>query len=612
MKNSLIELKRERKSEYSPIPITDEDLDGISSAIHYMEKCLDDIFNKCARNYPSDLCSSLKKSRALKNLLFSRFYASISKEKRILHNSGASWDIQNYSETINISALRIVLFDIINEKYGGFVSDDSSEKEACFNNLQEKSNLPKNISNVDLEELIFCDHLEKLIIARRNETAPTAVEIIDAFNKDLLYSLIKSAHSITFYLNNTLTGTEYRKIFYIVSRSGFFIEFKLISTRETRQNLKIIIEKPNSLIKRPSKSAQRFRNIFNYIWQNFQHSMTQIPGINADYRKRQIIIHLYPLQSWFPIEKIKEQDIITFDSSIEEDLYNRIKTLNSIILGRIIRDAEIIISNDKVMIPDFQIKYADKSLFIEVVGFWTEGYKSKKLKTLKQLENSWINNIILYVDRSLNFPKTRFRAFYYHDKGEKYLPIKKLIGFIDEWQTPLYNSRKERLSVIIRPDLENMLKMSDKVEYYSLMTKWSLDTIRETEKILNDTWELLNLNEIAVKMPGKVLISKFTAEKYQESIRRLIKERLTQLKEESNSEIPKKSKKSKNSKKIQCRKKNSHPKLSVSKNWLILKTKSEIPGKWLDKLLQMGNYIINYRNIMDVRVYPPKNENKNE
>lgn len=77
----------------------------------------------------------------------------------------------------------------------------------------------------------------------------------------------------------------------------------------------------------------------------------------------------------------------TFDSSIEQKFYNEFVSLPIAQRWAIVREPDVIVTKQGVLIPDFKFvhKELDLAAYFEIVGFWTEEYLKRKLAKIRAL-----------------------------------------------------------------------------------------------------------------------------------------------------------------------------------------------------------------------------------
>ena len=88
----------------------------------------------------------------------------------------------------------------------------------------------------------------------------------------------------------------------------------------------------------------------------------------------------------------------TYDSGVEADFAARFQALD--LDWTLVREPEPLAAGARVMIPDFAFEYrfADFTVFFEIMGFWTPEYVEKKLGQLADLEDV---EMLVAVDESL-------------------------------------------------------------------------------------------------------------------------------------------------------------------------------------------------------------------
>ncbi|MBI4498553.1 MAG: DUF790 family protein [Chloroflexi bacterium] len=75
-----------------------------------------------------------------------------------------------------------------------------------------------------------------------------------------------------------------------------------------------------------------------------------------------------------------------FDSSVEARLYRGVQALGPSRRGWTLeREPPALVADDAVLIPDFLCRRGDLAVHLEVVGFWTEDYRRRKLAKLRVL-----------------------------------------------------------------------------------------------------------------------------------------------------------------------------------------------------------------------------------
>ena len=593
MNPALIEIKREKNGDYSPIPLTKEEFpeleQGLQSAINFLEANIDNIFNDIKEKFPENICSSIKYSQALKTLLLSQFYH-------------AGIPIDNKFIDPNRSQLRIRLFDLVNQRCGGYCLPEQHQE--VFNNLSQNLDISSSFSSSsDLGKKIFSDYSSNLTLQRncqRTTKIPIVNEIIDAFNDELLKALLKRSNTLEVIFKKPLLGSEYRKIFYMITRSGLYCDFyyskslfkhpkihknhksssnssstsiptsiSIPSLPDSQMILKVII--PEEIVARSPTLIKNFQRIFYYLWKNYQSQLVCIPKVKILHRKRSIEVSLDSLKPWFPISQILVEKNISFDSKTEELFFQKITCVSNL-FSRVTRDAEIILVPEPekginhIMIPDFQLHYHGQSLFIEIIGYWSSQYKEHKLQQLNNLPSEWHNRLLLLIDEKLNFPKTPFPTFIYQ---KNQFPLKELEKYIKKWEIPQYRKIKNQIIHHLSSDLEEMMEKNRIISLSKIQQKLGLETLEETRFLVKECWDPLNLNKNFTKLSPAIIVANEKIEQWFQWIDTLFKQRSFR---------------------------------PIAKDRILNQIPDDLPPSLLDSILRLKNYKIDYSNLFKIIV----------
>lgn len=559
MDPNLIVYKNIETRVYSPFYLNEEHDGAIKKALQYLKSVQNEKYDLVNKNYPDYLINEIKVDRAMKAVIFETFFEA----KRTIKLK------------IDLLSLRSRLYEITNEKNGFISIKNNLEHKKVLKQLKNEFKIEEEIDSI--EEYLFSDHLEKLVFSLK-DNFPSDKDVIDEFNKQLINAIFRSADQVIFTLNRGLTGQEYRGVHYMGSRSGLYIEFKhLFDSEEAKikSNFQISVSIPDELIGRRFVIANRLVFFFHYIWQKYQNEMAELPIIISKYRKKEITVDIKDLKPWFPKEGSIIEKPTTFDSTTEKIFFDRLISVQRL-FGEVQRDAEIILVPDgTIIIPDFQINYHNCSIFIEVVGFWTNNYKSRKLKKLKQLPEEWKEKLILLIDEKLDFPKTEYPTIIYKNNKFKMKEIMEYL--IDIWQKPIYEKKFIEIKERLQSELNSHFKEKTLLKLKDMLIIFKLNNIKEAKQILND---LVSNNELTklsiIKTSNDVLLKK---------------EKLDFLIEEIKFILSRKSK------------------FPINKNWLTkeLSNKDEFSifkSVGIDYLLNKANYRVEYQNLVNVFIYP--------
>ena len=140
----------------------------------------------------------------------------------------------------------------------------------------------------------------------------------------------------------------------------------------------------------------------------------------------------------------------TFDSRLEEDFASEFEQKMGTKRGhwRMLRESEVLLLGDTVMIPDFVlVDEADESrkILIELVGFWHPTYLKRKIEKVQAANCA---HLLLLVYQGLNVTEDAFdgaasEVIFFHNKPV----LKEVMQTVDEMANRIYGPRPKRRRV---------------------------------------------------------------------------------------------------------------------------------------------------------------------
>jgi len=267
----------------------------------------------------------------------------------------------------------------------GFVTK-KEERQKIINKAAEKFGcLPEEIENT-----IFADLEEETIIGKID--VKNAEDLLRRYNLSLLQTTIFNSLRMTFW-----TESEHKRIFRAVKMLGLMYEI----------GEGITLTGPASILKQTRKYGTSFARLIPIIVST--PSWWIRAEILDEHSKKVYRLELSSGEVLLPLAEPR----IEFDSSLEEELYFRLKS--SMPGVKIQREPEVIRAGDFAFIPDFKLKKGEKEVYIEIAGFWTEEYLRKKIEKVKKLsvplivigreEISFVSEFFIPIERKLPFIK---------------------------------------------------------------------------------------------------------------------------------------------------------------------------------------------------------------
>ncbi len=327
---------RKYKGKIFPKFLTFDDFEIVKKVLDIYEKSLGDKL-KVARK-------ELKQMETSKNYRRLRGLAKII-ENNIRYGSSAS---------LNPYEVRKFLFS------KGFVTTRDDRQKV----IQEASE--RFGSTVEeIENSMFADLEEESLIEDIRIKDPE--ELLRRYNLSLLQTSLFNSLRMSFW-----SESEHKKIFWAIKRLGLMYEIG----DEIKDG--ITLTGPASILKQTRKYGTSFAKIVPFI---VSSPKWWIRAEIVDEFSRKIYrleISSGPNSVFFP----KRPEAIEFDSSLEEELYARLKASRPDL--EIQREPEVVKAGSYVFIPDFRLKKGDKEIYIEIAGFWTEDYLRKKVEKIRR------------------------------------------------------------------------------------------------------------------------------------------------------------------------------------------------------------------------------------
>ncbi len=518
-----IPMKKNHTGRYKPIFLTDKDDHLLLSAIEEFDQLVRSQDLELSKESIIDQFSNddYKIGLCVYEILSNQFYPF----SKI--NSQIAKDLGNF---------RLILWNLVNQESNGVVIDELS-KEKVLKKLRDS--LPSKYHKwqiSDLNDWIFSDYSNK---QTRSIPAiqPTPKLVRQAVNSQTLKILLKNSEKVelTIPILQSLNSKQVKWLFYLSKRFGVFSTIE-----KTKTGSKITITGPEELIGRREKYGRKIYTLVNQI---------------IEKRKSEAVLGNWSIQIYIPwgkgkrsiffsfkeipelvSTKDKDSGIIDFDSKTEEKFFQMLTVLKPWIIMR----EPVILEKNLVFLPDFSLHFSNiPPIYIEVIGFWTEDYLTKKIQKLKKLAKSDLT-LILVVDSCLDFPENiPFPVFTYHNNKfnqiivpfNKYLKEnfldpynKKRIDFLSE------NIPKAILGLLSTPPFkglypEKMLlktfKLSEAKRLQLFLTKETVKkSIQENnwkyfkgvglvQKKAYTRWKKLVAQEFLQKNTSKLLLSNF-------------------------------------------------------------------------------------------------------
>lgn len=271
--------------------------------------------------------------------------------------------LESPSVSIEPSKAREVVFRIVNERYGGFVTDGRSEAiELAAREL--------GITSEELERILWADSEGNLVLSKGPSYDPTG--LLKRYNLSLLQTVLFKALRVT--VRTRASGSEVKRFLRAVKRFG------LMYVAEKSDHVELRVDGPASVLKMTTKYGVSLAKSIPYVV-----SMSDW-HISADVLrkrgKRKDVLHftLSSSSRWlFPKDGEEEA---AYDSSLERSF----SSIASSAGWTVLREPEPLLAGNSLLIPDFLIRKGGIGIYVEVMGFWTPDYVERKIRKLNEVK----------------------------------------------------------------------------------------------------------------------------------------------------------------------------------------------------------------------------------
>jgi len=230
----------------------------------------------------------------------------------------------------------------------------------------------------ELEDAMYADLESELILQDFKPVA--AQDLLEKYNLSLSQTLLFDSTELRF----TVSG-NWQKIFFKTKKLG------LIYDAYKDGEIWVKIDGPASLFKLTRRYGTAIAKPLPTI--------VAAPKWTVEAKimwKFTNEIYTFKLESWKHAPLFGDKQAAeAFDSAVEEDFANRFTALSS--GWQLKREPEPVIAGKHVLIPDFSFEREGAKLYMEVVGFWTTEYLTRKIEKLKQTRE----HMLVAVDENL-------------------------------------------------------------------------------------------------------------------------------------------------------------------------------------------------------------------
>ena len=437
----------------NPRFLSEEESGALDSFLAYLE----DLVDKPKAEYNPEtilkIFPSVRLARGVEHVLLRDYYSFVSLPLEALPRADSERLLaRGIDEPYK---LRLVVTEKVNKTRDGFVTEEEREET-----LKEvASELGVNLASI--EKVLWLDGEDEKILTRLTESPPRSKELLPILNFHILESILKCSTLVTLWIEGQFSGTVAKKLYWVCKKSGILCEF----SRE-ENTLRIELIGPEEVVGKKEKYgrliAPVFFNLAAFLRESHREFRFEIElflfSRERAFRGTEEILEniLIPEES----ARLFRDFISEYDSNVEKRFDAEFKSERGDRKGwSLLVEPEIVVMGPTIFIPDFALSRNGETVFLEIVGFWTESYKAKKLAKLAQLKKKGMKNLILLVNNEFRKEFTEkitgFPVIYY----SKRFPMHSVMETL-ETHFSTFEMRKtqvlSRIDVIIRELLASL------------------------------------------------------------------------------------------------------------------------------------------------------------
>jgi predicted nuclease of restriction endonuclease-like RecB superfamily len=286
------------------------------------------------------------------------------------------------------AALRLRLFDLVNERYAGFVP--AARRSAALAELAVALGLSPE-DGTALDAALTLDAEEEAVLVPA-AAPPTLQDVIARYNRSVLAALLRQAERITAVVHEP-SGALVRRLYGLCRRLGVYCDVEQEPAHQP--TFRLVLAGPEAVAAQPGAAGPRLALT----------ALRLLPHLGpADRLEAYLLLrgrpHRLPLdralvrvpglapEAAAVEERAEDEENARFDSAVEATLARRFAALvrqGRAAGWRLVREPAPLMAGSRVLIPDFALERGERRVFVEVVGFWTPAYLERKRRALEHL-----------------------------------------------------------------------------------------------------------------------------------------------------------------------------------------------------------------------------------
>lgn len=318
--------------------------------------------------------------------------------------------------------LRLLLFDEMQQRFQGFLP--SAEREQVLTEFASRYGLTPDL----LASLLVLDREEEGLLIRVTGALPTPDEVAARYNQQVFEAALYNASEARFVIDCAAFGNAaevlpgrrnvpgvglgavIKRLSFLARRGGVYYDLAYAQTASDEvPQLLLTLYGPQETTGLPQQYGSRLARLCRVL---LAYGLVSSPNKRGSQRlasgaviRAEATVHFQhrayrfvmdaPLLKLLPPPEQEEEPATShtaagmiFDSGVEQlfaEAFMALESSQAVDGWRLEREPEPLLVEQGVFIPDFALTRDEQRVYMEIIGFWTPGYRERKLQKLQQL-----------------------------------------------------------------------------------------------------------------------------------------------------------------------------------------------------------------------------------
>ncbi len=306
------------------------------------------------------------------------------------------------------SDVRFAIWDEANTTYGGFASP--GKRDLLLATLAGKWGLPPDPNLVDA--LANLDSEGVAVLTRTGER-PEPRDVLTQYNRGAVKTLLAHATRVEVAMSR-LPGAALKRVYFLAKRRGVLVDIEQsaggflltlygpeqafgTADKYGRRLADVALDLVRTLLTMPDGAEVTATAYLILYDRNYRFHVTPEMLARLGYAPQDAEMNkgrvaettaAYSVGTAITHDEVSAAEEPTFDSLVEARLYKEYISLQKggYTHGWMLqREPEPLLAPGVVLIPDFGFRRGDTHVFMEIAGFWSPGYRERKVAKLKSL-----------------------------------------------------------------------------------------------------------------------------------------------------------------------------------------------------------------------------------